>query len=148
MWSRYLKKPYGKHIISLRNVLYKKHIILYERCTVPCENRVASYKKCTVLCKKSTISYTPYIVWEVCGKCTADKVVCFRVYTESQALFLHKKVHIVSTQFQLSFQLPKISHRMHCFQSITSHIKLRNFCFANNAQKHLSLQNYTQESWM
>lgn len=30
-----LKKPYGKHIISLRNVLYKKHIILYERCTVP-----------------------------------------------------------------------------------------------------------------
>lgn len=93
--------------ISLRNILYKKHIILYERCTVPCENRVASYKKCTVLCKKSTISYTPYSVWEVCGKCTADKVVCFRVYTESQALFLHKKVHIVSTQFQLSFQLPK-----------------------------------------
>lgn len=102
-----LKKHMEKHVISLWNILYKKHIILYERCTVPCENRVASYKKCTVLCKKSTISYTPYIVWEVCGKCTADKVVCFRVYTESQALFLHKKVHIVSTQFQLSFQLPK-----------------------------------------
>lgn len=97
MWSRYFKKTYGKHIISLRNILYKKHIILYERCTVPCENRVASYKKCTVLCKKSTISYTLYSVWEVCGKCTADKVVCFRVYTESQAVSSQKSSHCKHT---------------------------------------------------
>lgn len=146
MWSRYFKKPYGKHIISLRNVLYKKRIILYERCTVPCEIHVASYKKCTVPCKKSTISYTLYRVWEVCEKCTADKIACFRVYTESQALFLHKKVHIVSTQFHFSYQ--KISHRMHCFQSITSHSFEIFVLLIMHKNIILSLQNYTQESWM
>lgn len=67
----------------MKDVLYLVKIVLHHTRSVPyCARKVPYHTH--VQCVRS--------VWEMY---CCDKVVCFRVYTESQALFLHKKVHIV-----------------------------------------------------